>query len=367
MSSCSNDDDEKKEYETITGDATAVQEACKAWKSARKYWEWSEAFLYGAASDYDIDPHIDTWPVDQTALAQLLRDATVMNDIDNHIGNQDDGILGFHGLEYVIFRNGAARDASQITELEYKYGVAVAKDIYECACVLQACWAGRENIPAERQTLVNAFFAAHNSGYTNYGASFTNYGDLYETPTDATIQILEGTRDIISEVQSGKIGTPYTGEDPNYIESPYAYNSIQDFYDNIEGCKFALYGKLGATEPQENSVIKTCQGIEQFKSETNAVVSALNNALEKIRGMKAPFVLYYTDSTVKTAMDALEQLDETIGILEEKIQLYKSNNDLNETFKKVNSNYISNVVVPTYKGLADEAAVMAGKVNSISE
>ena len=364
MSSCSNDD-EKKEYETVGGD---VQAACDAWKSARQYWEWSEAFLFGPASDYAIDPHIDTWPVDQTTLAGILTDESLMGDIDNKISQQDDGVLGFHGIEYVLFRSGAARDNSQVTRVEYEYARAVSRDLYKCASVLQACWAGKENISAERQALVDAFFSAHNGEYENYGKAFVDYGEgkLYETALDATIQILEGARDIIGEVQSGKIGKPFTGEDANYIESPYAYNSIQDFYDNIEGCKFAFYGKLGAMSPQENSVIKTCQGWTEVSPYANEVVAALDKSLEKIQSMKAPFAIYFTDPGVKAAMDALKELDDKVGELETQLMKYKGNNSVLEALVKVNANYVSNVVVPTYAALADKSAELQGKINGIA-
>ena len=42
---------------------------------ARQSWEESEAFLYGAATDFGIDPHIDTWPLDVEALATSLSNA----------------------------------------------------------------------------------------------------------------------------------------------------------------------------------------------------------------------------------------------------------------------------------------------------
>ena len=55
---------------------TMVDNACASWKAARACYEKSEAFLLGAASDYDIDPHIDTWPLDLSALhTQLLKSA----------------------------------------------------------------------------------------------------------------------------------------------------------------------------------------------------------------------------------------------------------------------------------------------------
>ena len=49
-----------------------IDAICTSYKAARKYWEQSEAFLYGAASDFEIDPHIDTWPLDVNSLAKDL-------------------------------------------------------------------------------------------------------------------------------------------------------------------------------------------------------------------------------------------------------------------------------------------------------
>ena len=53
-------------------DDADVQAACTAWKEARQYWEWSEAFLFGAASSYGIDPHTDTWPFDKSAFDNYM-------------------------------------------------------------------------------------------------------------------------------------------------------------------------------------------------------------------------------------------------------------------------------------------------------
>ena len=49
-----------------------IQQAGNQWREARKYWEQSEAFLFGAAADYNIDPHIDSWPLDQLSMENML-------------------------------------------------------------------------------------------------------------------------------------------------------------------------------------------------------------------------------------------------------------------------------------------------------
>ena len=128
LSSCSSDND--TETTILEGTQQALDAACNQWRVARADWEKSEAFLFGAADKYSIDPHTDTWPVDQTALANVLRDENIMADINNKVKQLNSGLLGYHGIEYVLFRNGTPRDISQLTEVEYKYICAAAKDLY---------------------------------------------------------------------------------------------------------------------------------------------------------------------------------------------------------------------------------------------
>ena len=51
---------------------TLMTQADASWRLMRKYWEQSEAFLYGPASVHNIDPHIDSWPLDFNAMNALL-------------------------------------------------------------------------------------------------------------------------------------------------------------------------------------------------------------------------------------------------------------------------------------------------------
>ena len=59
-----------------------VQECCNKWISARKYWELSEAFLFGAAADYNIDPHIDSWPLQKSQLDNILNNDALIAALD---------------------------------------------------------------------------------------------------------------------------------------------------------------------------------------------------------------------------------------------------------------------------------------------
>ena len=50
-----------------------IDAACEAFKNTRREWERSEAFLYGSASDNELDPHIDSWPIDHEELVDRRR------------------------------------------------------------------------------------------------------------------------------------------------------------------------------------------------------------------------------------------------------------------------------------------------------
>ena len=89
---------------------TQVNDACKIFLNARSNYERSEAFLLGAASHFSIDPHIDSWPLDLASLQKLL---TSNNSIAT-ASNYDQSIIGFHGIEFILFRDGKNRDAQEL-------------------------------------------------------------------------------------------------------------------------------------------------------------------------------------------------------------------------------------------------------------
>ena len=367
FSSCSSDDETNNNV--VTGSQTALNQACEDWKVARANWENTEAFLFGAADVYSIDPHTDTWPVAANDLADVLRDEKAMSNLDNFIKTANSGILGYHGLEYVLFREGQPRKIDQITNLEYNYICAVAKDLYNATATLEAAWDSKES-NAERQKIAKEYVATHLAidddgnqegslgAFQNFGKAFKNPGTGdWETALDATLEIISGCQDIIGEVGDSKIGLPYTGQDPSYIESPYAYNSIIDFYDNIISCKNALYGSMDATTPNEKSLIYFCKnaGNSTLANQASNVMTKLDNALTKIKAMKAPFALNYSDASCKVAIDALGELDDALGEMAETLKGYAGNETVEAQCKVINENYVDNVIVATYRTLADNA------------
>ena len=304
---------------------SSLNAVCNQWKTARQYWEWSEAFLFGAASGYAIDPHIDTWPFDVTQFNNVMskfHPATDEDDADavDHMVATTQNFTGFHALEYIIFRNGQPRTFSDLTDDEIYFAGSVAADLYLSACRLEAAWAGTDNVKASRQELLEEEELEPEDNFGEELSTAGQAGSRWKTATLGAIQIIEGCQDIIGEVADSKIGAAYTGDDVDYIESPHAYNSIQDFYDNIESCKHALYGGLtvSGTTPASGSLMAYCQ--TNYASQASAAMTALENALAKIKAMKAPFVLNYTDASCGVAIEALHALDEALDDLKDALE-----------------------------------------------
>lgn len=160
-----------------------VQAACNDWITTRKHWELSEAYLYGAAADYDIDPHIDSWPLDGTALQNLLNNNSMMAEIERNpdyvSANLGYGLLGFHALEYMLFENAGPRALGKYTRPQLVYLVGVANDLCNMCVRLEASWAGLDNVTEEKQTILGD---AELEPTFDYGASMRNSGKGQQVP-----------------------------------------------------------------------------------------------------------------------------------------------------------------------------------------
>lgn len=92
----------------------AFATACNAWLEAREPWEKSEAFLFGPVDALGLDPNMDSWPLDQDAIVQILNSGNY-DDLNWSDGDDDDkveavqSVRGYHTLEFLLFKDGAPR------------------------------------------------------------------------------------------------------------------------------------------------------------------------------------------------------------------------------------------------------------------
>ena len=240
---------QKHEAGTLT-DAD-VEAACEAFKAAREYWEKSEAFLFGAATDFNIDPHMDSWPLNQGQMANFLSNSTMVAGLYsddpiafvNQHNSEFDTALGFHGIEFVLFRDGAPRkaavfdgieDHSSFSKLtvqckdELAFLVAVAGDVRDNCYRLEVSWLGLQANTAHMARVKELGVKTHaldDNGYY-YGADMLlagTDGSSYASITAALVTLVgaSGCGNIANEVASQKLGQAYrvaTGQpslDPN--------------------------------------------------------------------------------------------------------------------------------------------------------
>lgn len=319
---------------TVTQDE--IDAVCTVFLHARANYETSEAFLFGAATDFGIDPHIDTWPLDLDMLKTALTNNSQIEAMAGENGDEYAGVnlgpalLGFHGIEYILFRDGQNRTASSLNSPdadlnnltareELIYAAAVAGDLRNKCFQMEVAW--DVDAPADHIAKVEALeWPYQMTNGLSYGENMMLAGQAGSTynswrrVSDAII--LSGCINICDEVGEVKMGTPHGGvegvaQDPNYIESPYSWNSITDFYDNLCSIENSIMG--GRPELRDET-----KSIYAYVNKRNAELAAqlradIDDAKAKIRAMKYPFVHNYTDASVATAMQACMKLSDTLG------------------------------------------------------
>lgn len=111
----------RQSIETLASNRTDenFKAACEAWLVAREPWEESEAFLFGPVANKGLDPNMDSWPLDQEAIVNILNSGK-FDDLDwsGDYSEGDQGIAdkqsvrGFHTLEFLLFKDGKARSVN---------------------------------------------------------------------------------------------------------------------------------------------------------------------------------------------------------------------------------------------------------------
>ena len=281
-----------------------IDKACADFKAARQHWERSEAFLGGAASDFSIDPTIDSWPLDRAELLDYFKGG-MKAEIED-----ESTILGFHALEFILFRNGQNRKVAELqgndtyTNFEsvsgadeLKYAQQVCKLLKERCFQLQVAWEGEKN--ASRVAVVKAAGLPYQTeNGLSYGDNLIGAGQnsksTFPSLKDAVAQVLSDDEGscvaICNEVGTAKVANPFSAGDIAYVESPYSYNSITDFQDNIRSIRNVWFGSTNGNAAA-GSFNAFFASVGQDSTNT-AVTGAFNNAINAIGQMPAPFVKY---------------------------------------------------------------------------
>ena len=234
---------------------------CKQlWKDTRSAWEQSEGFLFGPVSTDNIDPRIDTWPVNYTDLDSILASTAIFT--PTYVDGLEDALRGFHPIEYLLFGTGGNKTAAEFTSREKDFLIALADNLKTLTAQVAVSW--------------------NPSTTGNYSVQFTTAGQsgsVYGTKRAAFEEMVNAMIGICDEVANGKIQEPFIAADPSLEESPFAFNSITDFTNNIKSVQNVYLGKYIADGRGIEDLVRagnlSLDG--EIKGKINSALAALNN------------------------------------------------------------------------------------------
>lgn len=210
----------------FAADSTGLHfvEAKSAWVQARLAWEQIEAFGFGPAETQNLDPSMDSWPVNTADIATILAgSATLDNAYFSTVGESS---KGFHAIEYLLYGPNGTKTAADFTarELEFLDGAG-------------------QNLAASANTLLLAWDPL-NGAYATELATAGQAGSLYATKTAGLQEIVNGMIGVADELANSKMTGPLGPPvDPTLDESAFSDNSINDFQNNILGIKNVYVGQ----------------------------------------------------------------------------------------------------------------------------
>ncbi|MNJ92712.1 Iron-regulated protein A precursor [compost metagenome] len=211
-----------------------LDKAQEAWRAARIPWESSEAFLFGPVDSLSIDPMLDTWPLNKLDLDQVLgSNRAITKEFVRALGTN---LQGFHTLEYILFGDGKTsntKPASSLTAKQKEYAKATASLLAEYTGNLAHAWTNNydpENPKAP--------------GYVTI-ISKPNYNNPFYSSDRAVMEeFVQGMMGILDEVANGKIADPMGADISSanmaLVESPFSWNSLNDFTHNIRSV-YSIY------------------------------------------------------------------------------------------------------------------------------
>ncbi len=303
--------------------AALIKDADASWRLMRKHWEQSEAFLFGPAASHNIDPHIDSWPLDFNAMNALLHDSVQMAAIEEeggaYVGEKlGYALKGFHACEYLLFesiiKDGRAvgtgkPHAANLTHAEAVYLLGIVEDLTQQAILLEYCWAG-EVSDAKMKILEEGEVDTFEDKYGWQMINAGKPGSTYLTYQEVAEEIVAGCADIAGEVADLKMGNPYissTPEERDYIESPYSCTSTIDFADNIRSIQHSYCGAQAGDYSVSNYVYSQDAALDA------KVRKAIEDAIKAIEAIEDFENTAKGNPQVKEAIDRVSELEEMLS------------------------------------------------------
>ena len=263
--------------------------AAAAWITTREPWEASEGFLFGPVAFLGLDPSLDSWPLDQGQLQDVLDSAFSLT-ADFIRDGLNASLRGFHTVEFLLFRGGQPRRAADLTARETEYLVAVTEVLRDDAVLLHEAW-------------TEGYEGGGPRAFADEFRDAGKVGSRYLSQGDAVLEMIEGMIVILDEVGNGKIGDPYAEQDPAIVESWFSWNSLIDFANNVRSVQNAY---LGGYHKDTRGVGLTTFVVERNAALDTRIQSEIQAALDAVNAIPSPF---------RDNLDAQREIDAAIDAL----------------------------------------------------
>lgn len=274
--------------------------AREAWRASRRPWELCEAFLFGPAKNQQIDPSIDSWPLDQLTIDSILssNDQITKQYLDPLEGTSK----GFHAIEFLLFGEKGDKMVEKMTDREFEYLIATTGAFRDATARLRQAWE-----PANNNDSASYWWQLSNAGMA---------GSLYRTQDAGLAEILGGLVGITSELENAKMGNPYFANSALLEEDRFSGNSNFDFVANVEGVRAVYLGEY--RERVDPIVGKGLSDLVKAKSGGDAVDAKvrqeLDDAVSAIRAITPNFgdAITSNRTAIANAITKVRELNATL-------------------------------------------------------
>lgn len=247
------------------------------WKQIRRIWELSEGFLFGPVSTENIDPRLDTWPINIQDLESLLQKQSVFSQTDLNL--YEEGLKGFHPLEYLLWGKDGNKSIIAFDTAQINLMIALSDDI---AGLSRSC-------------------------SNQWNSTFSNEFQL--TSREAMLEIVGAMQGICAEVSEGKLGEPFELKNSQLEESPFSKNSLEDFKNNIRSVGNVYHANFSGDGKGVADFVKFFNLSLHNKIETQLKVS-----MQALEAISIPFgdAIHQQPVAVKNAIDQIAILSELL-------------------------------------------------------
>ncbi len=291
-----------------------LDKAKAAWVKARAPWESSESFLFGPVDSLGLDPQVDTWPLNRLDLENVMASGKpVTVDLVKNLGTN---MQGYHTVEYLLFGSGLTsnnKPLSAFTKVQFDYMASSAILLAEYAGQLANSWSTQYN--PEDPTA---------PGYVQIISNPSLQNPIYTSERAVLEEYIQGMIAILDEVGNGKISDPYGSNIANanveLVESPYSWNSLADFTNNIRSVYSVYTGTYGTHKgPGIKDFIKAKDAALAQRVEFEILKSM--QSIQKISGDNAmPFRQAILNEAGRVRVQsAIEQLAKTRTLMQESV------------------------------------------------